>query len=1255
MTDTEQPLDALRSVRVTQPPPAMSTLGDQETPITVADTTVTVGLDSVLSTMTAVEPIGLLGELGAVLGGTTVGGRLPGRPGLVYRQPDQVQNRPGADSGDARRPRRRGNSRTETRESTGTDDTRTRPPPETPTTERGLSPTGMTDRPDPRGAGPGVPTAGHRPLPVVLPTNEPGSGAGDATAGRGRRHNAGRALPPAETSGPELRYLPQTAPEADDPVPPGTVTTADTTAGGPDAGVAKTPDTGSTEPPDVDDVGFPDVDSPEPSNVVDRDVSAIRTAGSPDGERPGSTGGGAEALAGSDRTPGGDRRERVTTATGSPGGGGGTGRTRLERLVERRHAGDAPDAQARTPVETGAPAGVAGVGERDAVTGGPTSVALPGWGLALTPGRSPEPGDGVDSANSNRTGRRQTGAGLTHLSPPEPVARGHHKQEQAQAMTGRETATPGEQPSSMTEPSRQPPSMANSGRQPPSTDALVDSGRVGAGRSMPADAVDSTGVQPGVAGRQRARPVFTHLSSGDGGARPRPQAVAREPAEPGWGQPPFTHLSARKTPAGDHLSSGGLSAGDSGGQQRELSAGEDLKREQLVHGGASGVPAATGSDPPSSTVRTERSGTTATPGRVGADEPGDGRTRTGAVTARAVENDWGKPTFTHLSPGGPPASDRPFSGEVPAGGRLSSGEPRMGDHSGKQPADADAGESRAGDSGERRRERPAERERMRGTPTPRIDPTVTSPGSVAGAGEPSPLGVTRVDATRDVAGGSQPRSRPVATGAVGRWPETPRFTHLSPAESPGEGSISPTESPGEGSVSPRPEESSDKQPRRRPPGSEREQSGLVGAGASGVPVMTLSGRPAGTVSGDSPDRMAVPGEHREGATTGSATAQPRSRTVGSGWGQPTFTHLSPGGPRVGDSAERPSARTADRTGDAPGGEPDAGAVPGGAMGRPGPGSGEVDGVDAQSGRDGGPTRGQSPGFTHLLLPAGADGTGPARTTAPRDGPPVLSVAGRRSAADIGSAVVAAGAELETAPVPGQSVPPATDDRPTATPSPGGMPLLPGGDTTDGVQPEPGKDLIDETTQNRAPQAEDMPSLTLQSTGTQRVAGSTGTQRAAGSTGTQRADRAADTERSGAGTAAGSNQGRQTGGTQRSGPRTDHARRVERSLEPEPDRTQHTGDGRAETRDDAAKTDLTVKTLAPRVDATRREDSPRDITHTGQANRNPQSAGESVDVESLFRAAEGGSDRPPAAVDQLVERLYRRIERKMRIERERRGL
>jgi len=101
----------------------------------------------------------------------------------------------------------------------------------------------------------------------------------------------------------------------------------------------------------------------------------------------------------------------------------------------------------------------------------------------------------------------------------------------------------------------------------------------------------------------------------------------------------------------------------------------------------------------------------------------------------------------------------------------------------------------------------------------------------------------------------------------------------------------------------------------------------------------------------------------------------------------------------------------------------------------------------------------------------------------------------------------------------------------------------------------------------------------------------------------------------------------------------------------------TGRGRAppEGRETATLyPDLTVKTLAPRIDVTRREEPEREVTHRSREQGRGGGSG-GPDVDEFLPGS--GMDAGPsnAEMDRLVEKLHREIERKMRIERERRGL
>ena len=84
-------------------------------------------------------------------------------------------------------------------------------------------------------------------------------------------------------------------------------------------------------------------------------------------------------------------------------------------------------------------------------------------------------------------------------------------------------------------------------------------------------------------------------------------------------------------------------------------------------------------------------------------------------------------------------------------------------------------------------------------------------------------------------------------------------------------------------------------------------------------------------------------------------------------------------------------------------------------------------------------------------------------------------------------------------------------------------------------------------------------------------------------------------------------------------------------------------------------DFTFRTLAPRVDATRTETAERrDVTYRDDG-RAGESTADRADVAELLSAGELERSTYPADVDRLVEKLQRDIERKRRIDRERRGL
>jgi serine/arginine repetitive matrix protein 2 len=380
-------------------------------------------------------------------------------------------------------------------------------------------------------------------------------------------------------------------------------------------------------------------------------------------------------------------------------------------------------------------------------------------------------------------------------------------------------------------------------------------------------------------------------------------------------------------------------------------------------------------------------------------------------------------------------------------------------------------------------------------------------------------------------------------------------------------------------------------------------------GATGAAPVVLARVDTTTVSDAGPP---LPGDRN--ATGGAGGASYRSQTVEGDRNRPSFTHLSPAGERAtGSGGGTPAA---DRFGGSPdtavSSEPD---EHGGVGSRSG-------GVDRDSTR--------SPAFTHLLPPGGGESNRPGAE----------SSAGRRETrAATGSAAATSAGRAVGTPPPGpvdlvpRPVPGASNRTATASGHDGvgtAMTVLSGSG-------EPSKDLNNEGTQNGATDERTMPSLTLQSTGD-------------GSADRQRGERpvAEPGDRTPAEAPGQRRQAAETGG----GGRTDHARRVERSLAPDSGQAERNEGRNGPEPDSAVGSDLTVRTLAPRIDATRRGDGPRDITHTDRRGAGP--AAEPLDAESLFRAASSG-ERAPADIDQVVERLYRRIERRMRIERERRGL
>lgn len=121
---------------------------------------------------------------------------------------------------------------------------------------------------------------------------------------------------------------------------------------------------------------------------------------------------------------------------------------------------------------------------------------------------------------------------------------------------------------------------------------------------------------------------------------------------------------------------------------------------------------------------------------------------------------------------------------------------------------------------------------------------------------------------------------------------------------------------------------------------------------------------------------------------------------------------------------------------------------------------------------------------------------------------------------------------------------------------------------------------------------------------------------------------------------------------RSGRRSIDERRAVGS--PAPGGRQSESTGPPEGRDTATMyPELTVKTLAPRIDATRQAESRTDITYV-DSDHSSRGGSESATVDNIV-AENLSRETQPADVTRIVERVYREIERKRRIERERRGL
>lgn len=92
--------------------------------------------------------------------------------------------------------------------------------------------------------------------------------------------------------------------------------------------------------------------------------------------------------------------------------------------------------------------------------------------------------------------------------------------------------------------------------------------------------------------------------------------------------------------------------------------------------------------------------------------------------------------------------------------------------------------------------------------------------------------------------------------------------------------------------------------------------------------------------------------------------------------------------------------------------------------------------------------------------------------------------------------------------------------------------------------------------------------------------------------------------------------------------------------------------------DASRTypEFTFKTLAPRIDVTRREDPDRrDVTYRESGGDRSERTTQDADLAGLLAGGDPTSSKYPSDVGRLVEKLHREMERKRRMDRERRGL
>jgi len=557
---------------------------------------------------------------------------------------------------------------------------------------------------------------------------------------------------------------------------------------------------------------------------------------------------------------------------------------------------------------------------------------------------------------------------------------------------------------------------------------------------------------------------------------------------------------------------------------------------------------------------------------------------------------------------------------------------------------ADRGEQKRSPGGPVERGAPARTSGVTAVGRTAVSTETTEGGEPGATPEPGVVTVQRRSSTRSRSGGH---------GAVGPDREA-TFTHLSPGPEPTHGPPSERDPEGRSADA----RGQTPAPVTGSPGRLTDPVTVVGTERSGPagPVDTSAATSVGGSTRSAPTDAVPPQSAGGSSPSGSAAT---GRDTG-----PTFTHLLSSG-RV------PAADSTDQIDGAPPGEDTARSV------EAGPAMTVTDtgraGVDARDGADRQPT--QSSAFTHLS-PAPPVSSGRAQSTGRRSSGgvaaawsgPDRSSTGDRSVrratdrqdrtagtgggpADPGAPMSATGPNgvaLVTRSTAGATARAGRDRSDTTasaesvTTRPAEMTLLSESRETDTDGTGSGEDLTGPGTQNSATPADSMPPLTLQSTG----AGGDrpgGTRQA--SAGAESAERERDRSR-----------GRESAGDetgQKRGPR-DHTRRVGESLEPGGRGDQAGRERPDRQREERVESDLTMNSPAPQVDATTRGGGPRDITYRERESTGAGRKQESVDAESLLRAVERDG-RPPAGLDQVVERLYREIERRRRIERERRGL